>query len=110
MATLLHFLRSLAVSLVTGFVLSLLVLVLLSAGLTGLHALPATAITDSVYLQFNWFLAAFGGGDRLEGIFVIALTLGVVFALLNGFSFYKRSQRSEWLATSNFSRDKLTLS
>ena len=111
MATLLHFLRSLAASLLTGFVLSLLLIVLSLAGLMGLHASPAGFVTDPLYFQLNWFLAAFGEGDRLEGIVVIALTLGVVFSLLNGFDFYKRSRRSEWhLATSKISRDKLTLS
>ncbi len=106
MATLLHFLRSLAVSLLTGFALSLLLLGLLLACLMGLHASPMAFVSDPLYLQLNRFLAVFGGGDRLEGIVVIALTLGVVFSLLNGFGSYKRSQRSEWhLAMSSFSED-----
>ncbi len=109
MATLLHFLRSLVVSLLTGFVLSLAVLGLLLACLMGLHISPIAFVADPVYLQFSQFLAVFGNGDRLEGIVAIALALGIVFSLLNGFGSYKRSQRSEWhLAMSNFPKDNFT--
>ncbi|MGB3296242.1 MAG: hypothetical protein WBB01_24920 [Phormidesmis sp.] len=106
MATLLHFLRSLAVSLLTGFVLSLSLLGLLLACLVGLHVSPVAFVTDPGYLQLSRFLTTFGNGDRLEGIIVIALTVGIVFSLLNGFGSYKRSQRSEWhLAMSSFSKE-----
>lgn len=106
MATLLHFLRSLAVSLLTGFVLSLVLLGLLLTCLMGLRWSPVAFIADPVYVQLSRFLAVFGNGDRLEGIVAIALALGVVFSLLNGFDSYKRSQRSEWhLAMSSFPKD-----
>ncbi len=110
MATLLHFLWqflwSLAVTLLAGFLLSICALGSLLGGLLVLQESPAASIAQPCYIQVSRFLAVFGGGDRLEGIVVIALTIGVVTALLGGFSAYKRSQRSEWhLAMSNVTKD-----
>ncbi len=96
MATLLHFLRSLAVTLVAGFLLSVSVLGCLLGVLVALNVSPLGIISNPIYEQMSRFLMVFGGGDRLEGVVAIALTLGVVASLLNGFSAYKRSQRSEW--------------
>ncbi|CAN5745933.1 hypothetical protein BH23CYA1_BH23CYA1_08600 [soil metagenome] len=106
MATLLHFLRSLVVTLLAGFLLSIFALSTLMGGLLVLQASPVASIAQPCYVQASWFLAVFGGGDRLEGMVVIAVTIGVVTALLGGFSAYKRSQRSEWhLAMSNVTKD-----
>ncbi len=107
MATLLHFLRSLAVTLLAGFLASFCALGLLLGGLMLLSesplpkpvSWPVAWVVGPVYAQLNWFLTAFGGGDRLEGMVAIALTVGFVAALLSGFSACKRSQRSEWRMT-----------
>lgn len=64
-----------------------------------LSASPVAIVSDLLYAQLSWFLAAFGGGDRLEGMVAIALTIGFVTALLSVFSACKRSQRSEWRMT-----------
>jgi hypothetical protein len=105
MATLLHFLRSLAVTLLTGFLLSLCtvcIIGLLLGCLMALNVSPMSAVSAPLYAQVSQFLAVFGRGDRLEGTLAIALTIGVVAALLGGFGSYKRSQRSQWhLAVSN---------
>ena len=101
MATLLHFLRPLAVTFFAGFSLSLLVLGGVLGGLMLLAISPADFIFDPIYTQLNWFLVAFGAGDRREGMVAIALTLGTVAALLNGFTAYKRSQRSVWHLADN---------
>jgi hypothetical protein len=109
MATLLHFLRSLAVTLLTGFLLSLLTICtigILLGCLMALNVSPIGPVSAPLYAQVSQFLAVFGRGDRLEGILAIALTIGVVAALLDGFGSYKRSQRSEWhLAVSNAIKD-----
>ncbi len=106
MVTLLHFLRSLVVSLIVSFALSIFTLGSLLGGLLVLQASPVAPIAQPCYVQISRFLAVFGGGDRTEGIVAIALTIGVVAALLNGFSSYKRSQRSEWhLAVSSIPKD-----
>ncbi len=99
MATLLHFLWSLSVTLLAGFLASMGGLGLLLGGLIMLGESPVALFSDPLYEQLNWFLTAFGGGDRLEGIVAIALTLGFVAALLSGFSACKRNQRSEWRMT-----------
>jgi hypothetical protein len=91
MATLLHFLRSLAVTLLAGFLAALCGLGLLLGVLGVLSESPVALVSDPLY-----GLVAFGGGDRLEGMFAIALTLGFVAALLFVLSACKRAQRSEW--------------
>jgi hypothetical protein len=96
MATLLHFLRSLAVTLLAGFLAALCGLGLLLGVLGVLSESPVALVSAPLYSSVSGFLAAFGGGDRLEGMFAIALTLGFVAALLFVFSACKRAQRSEW--------------
>ena len=101
MATLLHFLRPFAVTFLAGFSLSLFVLGSAFSGLMVLAISPVSLIFNPAYVQLSRFLIAFGAGDRLEGLFVIALTLGLVASLLNGFTTYKRSQRSAWHLAAN---------
>lgn len=96
MATLLHFLRSLAVTLMAGFLLSVGALGCGLGALMALSVSPLAMISNPVYVRVSRFLAVFGGGSQVEGVFAIALTLSFVASLLNGFSAYKRSQRSEW--------------
>ncbi|KPQ35719.1 MAG: Tetraspanin family [Phormidesmis priestleyi Ana] len=96
MATLLHFLRSLAATLLLSFLLSLSGLALLLGGLMLLSLSPMGLLSDPLYVQVSRFLQAFGRGDRTEGMIAIALTLGTVAAVLFVFSAYKRSQRTEW--------------
>jgi hypothetical protein len=103
MATLLHFLRSLSVTLLAGFLVAMCGLGSLLGALIVLSESPLAWVSAPVYAQLSWFLAAFGGGDRLEGMVAIALTVGFVAALLSGFSACKRNQRSEWrLAAARF--------
>lgn len=99
MATLLHFLRSLAVALLTGFLLALMALGLLLGGLMMIDVSPVSPVSAPAYELVSQFLRAFGGGDRIEGIVAIALTVGVVFTLLVGFGSYKRRQRYQWHLT-----------
>ncbi len=101
MATLLHFLRPLAATFCAGFSLSLCLLSGALGSLMILAASPLGLILNPVYVQVSRFLTAFGAGDRLEGMVAISLTLGLVAALLNGFSAYKRSQRSAWHLAAN---------
>lgn len=96
MATLLHFLRLLVATLLAGFFLSLSGLGLLLGSLVILSQSPVAMLFDPVYEPVSRFLMAFGGGDRIEGIVAIALTIGFVVSLLSGFSACKRNQRSTW--------------
>ncbi|NJM96707.1 MAG: hypothetical protein HC800_05490 [Phormidesmis sp. RL_2_1] len=68
----------------------------LLGGLMALNGSPIAFVSDALYMPLSEFLKVFGGGDRLEGMVAIALTLGVVASLLYGFSFYKSSQRLAW--------------
>ncbi len=106
MATLLHFIRSLAVALLTGFLLTLAGLGLWLGGLMALNASPVWFISAPFYVHTSRFLAAFGGGDRIEGMIAISSAVGIVFSLMIGFGSYKRRQRSAWhLAVSNAGED-----
>ena len=96
MATLLHFLRSGAIALLLGFMLSLSGMVGWLSGLTLLKDSPINAIAQPLYNWTHEFLTKFGGGDAVEGTIVIALTIGVVAALWNGFKTYKCQQRDRW--------------
>lgn len=99
MATLLYFLRSLAIALLVGFMLSLSGLVSLLSGLTMLEPSPLGAIAQPLGRGMREFLAAFGGGNSWEGAIAIALTIGVVAALWSLFEAYKHKQRDSWRMT-----------
>lgn len=108
MATLLHFLRSLAVSLLmgflAGFVMTVTGLGMVLMSLVGLQASPLATLTEPICTPVSQFLSVFGRGDRIEGIIAIALAIGLVATLLQGFRRYKDSQRSTWqLAASGHS-------
>ncbi|MGB7086990.1 MAG: hypothetical protein WBD47_15630 [Phormidesmis sp.] len=106
MATLLHFLRSLAVTLLTSFLLALVTISGLFAGLMALNISPVAFVVEPLYIQIGRFLLTFGGGDRIEGIVAIALTVSIVTTLMSGFTSYKRRQRFEWhLAMSSALKD-----
>ncbi|MFK8181949.1 MAG: hypothetical protein AB8B99_01155 [Phormidesmis sp.] len=96
MATLLHFLRSLAATLLAGFLLVLSGLGLLVGGLWMLRLSPVGFVSEPLYIYLSRFLRAFGGGSQIEGMIAIALTLSFVTALMFGFAACKRSQRSTW--------------
>ena len=96
MATLLHFLRSGAIALLLGFMLSLSGLVGWLSGLTILKGSVMSAIAQPLHQWTRTFLIKFGGGDCVEGTLAIALTIGVVAALWNGFKTYKCWQRDRW--------------
>ena len=96
MATLLHFLRSLAVTLLASFVLLWVGLELLVSGLWTLRLFPVGRVSESIYVQVSRFFTVFGGGSRTEGIVAIALTLSFVISLFLSFLSYKRSQRNAW--------------
>lgn len=99
MATLLHFLGSLAIALSVGFMLSLSALVGGLSSLAIFKASPARAIAQPLYQWTREFLAVFGGGNCWDGAVAISLTVGVVSALWHIFSIYKRNQRDSWRLT-----------
>lgn len=96
MATLLHFLGSLAIALSVGFMLSLSVLVGGLSSLAIFKTSPVRAIAQPLYQWMREFLAAFGGGNCWDGAIAIALTVGVVTALWHIFSVYKHKRRDSW--------------
>ena len=96
MATLLHFLGSLAIALSAGFMVSLSVLVGGLSSLAIFKASPARAIAQPLYQWMREFVAAFGGGNCWNGSVTIALTVGVVSALWHAFSVYKHRRRDSW--------------
>jgi ABC-type multidrug transport system permease subunit len=96
MATLLHFLRSLLITLLASFLFVLGGLWGLFNALAMLNQSPAFVFCEPLYFKVSQFLQVFGGGDRFEGMVAIALPIAFVAALLNGFTTLKRNQRSEW--------------
>ncbi|MBE9080241.1 hypothetical protein IQ241_23625 [Romeria aff. gracilis LEGE 07310] len=89
MATLLHFLRSLAITLLVSFLIPLSGLGLL-LGLLNLGQLSPAATASSVALQqMLTFLSVFGGGDPVQGIVVIGLAASLVGGLFDAFAAYK---------------------
>jgi hypothetical protein len=96
MATLLHFLRSLLITLLASFLAVLGGLWTVFNGLALLKQLPAFIVCEPLYFQASQFLRVFGSGDCFEGMIAIALPIAFVAALLSGFNALKRNQRSEW--------------
>lgn len=99
MATLLHFLSSLAISLLTGFMLSLSALVGTLSGLTIAKASVVGAIATPICHWMQAFLAVFGGGRCWDGAIAISCTVGIVSALWHTFSAYKHKQKNIWQLT-----------
>ena len=96
MATLLHFLRSLAITFLLVFMLAFGGIGLGLGGLMLLEWSPASALSQPAYIGASQILTVFGGGDRFSGMMAIAMTLAFVATLLDSFSAYKRNQRSAW--------------
>lgn len=96
MATLLHFLRSLAITFLLVFVLAFGGIGSVLGCLMLLEWSPAAILSQPAYVGASQVLMTFGDGDRLDGIIAIALTLAFVAALLDSYKAYKRSQRSTW--------------
>ena len=99
MATLLHFLGSLVLSLLMGFMLTLSALASGLSGLTVLRKSAIGAIAQPLHEHLCAFLAAFGGGSCWDGTIAIALTIGVVSALWRILSSYKHKQKNIWRLT-----------
>ena len=99
MATLLHFLGSLAISLLMGFMLTLSALASALSGLTLAKASFAGDVAEPLHQWMQEFLAAFGGGNCWEGTVAIALSVGIVSALWRVFGAYKHKQRKTWRLT-----------
>ena len=96
MATLLHFLGSLVLSLLMGFMLTLSALASGLSGLTVIARFEAGGIAQLLHERLCFFLAAFGGGSCLDGTIAIALAVGIVSALWRILSGYKHKQKNIW--------------
>lgn len=106
MAPLIRLFQSITAYMLAGFLLSIAALGALLGALVVLDRSPLGFLASPYYFQLSQFLKAFGGGDRWEGMVVIALTVGLVAALLGCLGAYKRRQRSQWhLAVSNAFKD-----
>jgi hypothetical protein len=85
-----NFLRSLLLTVIFSFVAPLflvggfLLLVSLIGNIPGLQG-----VTEAIATQIMHFLATFGSGRPLHGIFVISLTCSFVGALFDTFVYYR---------------------
>ncbi|AFY66759.1 hypothetical protein [Geitlerinema sp. PCC 7407] len=85
------FLRSLLLTMLLAFVVPLLMLGGLLAGLSLLTAVPGLGgISQLLSEQILSFLAVFGSGQPLHGALTIGLTCGLVGALFDSYTFYRQ--------------------
>jgi hypothetical protein len=85
-----NFLRSLVLTIIFSFIAPMLFFggVILTLSLMGyIPGLEATG--ETITRQILQFLATFGSGTPLRGIFVISLTCSFVGALFDTYAFYK---------------------
>lgn len=90
MTMFINFLRSLILSIIFSFVAPILFFggVLLILSLVSL--LPALeGVADIIATQISKFLAAFGSGMPMQGLFVICLTCSFVGALFDTYVYYR---------------------
>lgn len=90
MTMFINFLRSLILSIIFSFVAPILFFggVLLSLSLVSL--LPGLqGMTEIIATQISKFLAAFGSGTPMQGLFVICLTCSFVGALFDTYVYYR---------------------
>lgn len=84
------FLRSLLLTIIFSFIAPMLIVgggiaaVFLVACIPGLQA-----VGQAIFEQLLQFLATFGSGSSLRGLFVIALTCTLVGALFDTYAFYR---------------------
>ncbi|MBD2388207.1 hypothetical protein [Cylindrospermum sp. FACHB-282] len=85
-----NFLRSLLLTIVFSFVAPMFLVggLLLLLSLTG-HIPGLQGATEEPLTQIMHFLATFGSGSSLQGLFVISLTCGFVGALFDIYAYYR---------------------
>ncbi|MEA5594369.1 hypothetical protein [Rivularia sp. UHCC 0363] len=85
-----NFLRSLVLSIIFSFVAPMIFVggTLLSLSLVSLVPGLQT-VTEIIVNQISNFLAAFGSGTPLQGLFVICLTCSFVGALFDTYVYYR---------------------
>ncbi len=89
MSILPSFLRSLALTTLLSFIAPVLLMSALLAAICVIGYVPGLeTIGNSCTTQLLGFLAVFGSGSSLEGIFVISLTCSLVGALFDTYAFY----------------------
>lgn len=85
-----NFLRSLLLTIVFSFITPMLLIGSLLLLLSFINHIPGLqGVTDEIPTQIMHFLATFGSGNALHGIFVIALTCGFVGALFDMYVYYR---------------------
>ncbi|AFZ23702.1 hypothetical protein Cylst_1415 [Cylindrospermum stagnale PCC 7417] len=90
MTILTNFLRSLLLTTVFSFVAPMFLVggFLLLLSLTG-HIPGLQGATEDILTQIMHFLATFGSGSSLHGLFVISFTCGFVGALFDMYAYYR---------------------
>jgi len=89
MSILPSFLRSLALTTLLSFVTPVLLVSALLTAISVIGYLPGLEIIcNTGTTQLLGFLAVFGSGSSVEGIFVIGLTCSLVGALFDTYAFY----------------------
>jgi len=90
MMTAITFLRSLILTSVLSFIAPILLVGAILIGFSLISNIPfVETIAQTGVSHILRFLAVFGSGDALEGIFIIGLTCGVVGALFDTYAFYR---------------------
>ncbi|WP_017653404.1 hypothetical protein [Fortiea contorta] len=90
MALFTNFLRSLLLTVIFSFAAPLLLVGGFLLVLSLLGNLPGLqGITEAMSTQIMHFLATFGSGAPLRGIFVISLTCSFVGALFDSYAYYR---------------------
>jgi hypothetical protein len=90
MAILLNFLRSVLLTSVFSFITPILFVGGMLAAVSLVGYIPGLTIIGQSGAESIWqFLATFGSGSPLEGVWVIGLTCGLVGALFDAYAFYR---------------------
>ncbi len=85
-----NFLRSLVLSIIFSFVAPIIFVGVALLLLSLISLLPGLqAITELIATQISNFLAAFGSGMPMQGLFVICLTCSFVGALFDTYVYYR---------------------
>ncbi|RAM48492.1 MAG: hypothetical protein C6Y22_27590 [Hapalosiphonaceae cyanobacterium JJU2] len=85
-----NFLRSLLLTIIFSFVAPLFLVgsILLTVSLMG-HIPNLQAVTEAIATPIMQFLAIFGSGNAIEGLFTISLTCSFVGGLFDTYAYYR---------------------
>ncbi|AKG22268.1 hypothetical protein [Calothrix sp. 336/3] len=90
MTILINFIRSLILTVIFSFVAPIFLLGGILLSLSAMGYLPGlTNLTGAIAQQILDFLAIFGSGSPIRGLFVISLTCGFVGALFDTYAYYR---------------------